>query len=213
MSLAFVHIVESPSADDLLDGRTEGRVLVEALRLAQIACWYNLAVNEDALRRALTERLCEAVRATQQQPLLHLSAHGAPQGIGLTSGEFLGWDALREMVTPINQALQGKLLLCMSACYSFEACRMAMAHQGSLPFYGLVAHTGPASWPDAALAFMTFYHHVLTKRSTIEDAVTAMRAASGDEHFYWTTAAVARQYLRTLLSAPFDASRIRPESA
>jgi hypothetical protein len=33
MANGFVHVIESPSADELLDGRTEGRVLGEALVL------------------------------------------------------------------------------------------------------------------------------------------------------------------------------------
>ena len=58
--MPFVHVIESPSPADLLDGRTEGRVLWEALRLADIAQTYSLATNRETLELALTTRLTAA---------------------------------------------------------------------------------------------------------------------------------------------------------
>jgi hypothetical protein len=55
----FVHIVESPSPADLLDSRTEGKVLSEALDLAGIKRFYNLATNEEMFKKAIWDRLIE----------------------------------------------------------------------------------------------------------------------------------------------------------
>lgn len=40
----FVHIIESPSANDILEERTEGKALGEFLRLAKIPYCYNLVL-------------------------------------------------------------------------------------------------------------------------------------------------------------------------
>src|SRR5689334_1005397 len=111
----FVYIIESPSAYDLLDGRTEGRTLGEALTLAAIPYWYSLAIDKATLTQALGPRLLEAWRALGKLPILHLSMHGNQDGVQLSSGEFISWHDLRNLLLPLNQALQGGLLICMSS--------------------------------------------------------------------------------------------------
>ena len=85
----FVHIIKSPSSIDLLDGRTEGRVLSEALHLTEIPHWYSLAADRTMLLEALGPRLAAAWHQWRRFPILHLSMHGDAQGIALTSCEVL----------------------------------------------------------------------------------------------------------------------------
>ena len=56
----FVHIVESPSADDLLADRHEGGLLKHALELAGNKATYCLAANKQAFYEALFGRLAAA---------------------------------------------------------------------------------------------------------------------------------------------------------
>lgn len=183
----FVHIVESPSDFDLLDGRTEGRSLCEALRLAEIPGWYSLATSKTTFEEALRGRLDDAWKhfgSSATVPLLHLSAHGSNGGIGLTDGTFISWAELREMLQPLNNAMGGNLLICLSSCFSVSGIRMAMFDGGGHPFFGLVGHPDAAQWADAAVAYTSFYHR-LFKGATIDEAVEAMRVASGDQRFMW----------------------------
>lgn len=178
----FVYIVESPSADDLLNARTEGRLLTEALRLAGVLSFYHTAVNYSSFLAALGARLWDAVALARGLPILHISAHGTQHGLGLTDGRFLEWRQLRDLLLPINSALNGGLVVCISSCSGFSGCRMAMSEEDRLPFFGLVGHTGVPRWSDAAVAFVTFYHR-LFKGSTVLEAVEVMRSASGDARF------------------------------
>ncbi len=43
-----------------------------------------------------------------------LAAHGFEDGIQLGSGDIITWTQLREMLVPINKALSGSLMVCMS---------------------------------------------------------------------------------------------------
>lgn len=210
MATPFVHIVESPSPTDLLDGRTEGRVLVQALALANIPTWYSLTVNRDVFVEGLYARLVQALNAVNDgRPVLHLSTHGNEHGIVLTSGEFISWEDLRELLIPINKTLGGMLLVCMSSCYGFDGCRMAMTRSDDLPFLGLVAHNGPSTWSDAALAFATFYHQVLVKGSPIATARDTMRIASGDYGFDVIHGPATRQdFLRRLAATRPQSSQL-----
>ena len=115
-------------------------------------------------------------------PIIHFSCHGNKEGIGLTSGEFVSWDALKGLLSPINKALEGALVICMSSCSGFSGCEMAMSEDGDLPFYGLIGHTETPVWSDAAVAFVTFYHRFF-KGTPVVEAVKAMRTASGDDLF------------------------------
>lgn len=188
----FVHIVESPSPGDLLNGRAEGRLLTEALSLAGIISVYNLAANYASFLEALSSRLGETMNEINGIPILHFSTHGNADGIELTDHTFITWAELRDLLVPINTVLNGGLVLCMSSCSGYNACRMAMQADAESPFFGMVGHTGTPPWSDAAVAFVTFYHRFF-KGSPVPDAVKAMAIAAGDNGFREILGTQARQ--------------------
>jgi hypothetical protein len=182
MVTGFVHIVESPRDSDLLNDRTEGRLLREALRLADIPHRYNLVTTAETFEESLGTRLKQAVLDLNQLPILHLSMHGNNDGVALTNDQFLSWANLRKSLTPLTEAVQGRLLICMSSCFSSMGCRMAMHEDKEHPFWALIGNTGSVSWSDAAVAYITFYH-LFFKGIPVEQCVDRMRAASGDDKF------------------------------
>ncbi|MFC1675091.1 hypothetical protein ACFL1K_04330 [Candidatus Omnitrophota bacterium] len=188
----FVYIIESPSPNDLLNDRSEGKLLTKALELALINSKYNLVVNENTFSEALQIRLYQAMSNTEGTPILHFSSHGNKDGIGLTNGGFISWEKLKELLIPVNKALRGALVICMSSCEGFRGCRMAMTEGGDFPFFGLIGPKGTPVWSDTAVAFVTFYHLFFKGKSVVE-AVKAMRIASGENHFQEILAADARQ--------------------
>lgn len=184
MGNGFVYVIESPADTDLLDGRTEGRSLCEAMRLAGIPHWYSLATTSRSFEESLGRRLHQALEHFNKPPILHLSMHGNNDGVALTNGEFVTWANLRKSLTPLTEAMQGGLLICMSACFSSSGCRMAMHEDKEHPFWALVGNTSSAVWSDSAVAYITFYH-LFFKNVPIEDCVERMRLSSGDGNFIW----------------------------
>jgi len=128
-----------------------------------------------------------------RHPILHLSAHGSENGIELSSGEALSWSELRALLVPVNQSLNGALLLCMSACHGYSACRMAM-EEGDVPhpYLVMVGSYQDPTWSDTAVSYLAFYH-LLSKGRSIPESVEAMSAASGVQ---WNceTAEKSKQY-------------------
>lgn len=181
MAFFFVHMIESPSPDDLLKSQWEGTLLREALRIAGISQYYNLAVNKETFLEAIRERLSDAIK-NYGFPVLHISAHGDIDGLALTNGTFIKWKEMRELLIPLNKAMKGKLLICISSCEGFAGCRMAMEIDGERPFYALCGPTGKPTWAESAIAFMTFYYH-LSKKKTGPGALSAMKVASGYNGF------------------------------
>lgn len=185
MLQAFVHIVESPSATDLLSDQVEGRALCGALKLACIPHVYNLASNRETFRAALSERLAEALNTPALQglrPVLHLSMHGNDSGVELTSGEFISWDVLHSDLAPLMNAMNGGLLICMSSCFGLSGCRMAMNTTTDQTFWALVGNSKSVDWSDAAVGYITFYHQFF-KGTPIDRCVRVMGEASGDQNF------------------------------
>ena len=180
--IGFVHIIESPSSMDLLDGRTEGHSLCESLMLAGIPASYCLATDKRSLIESVGNRLLSAWRKHEVSPILHLSMHGSEQGIGLTNGEVISWDQLRFLLQPLLDAMNGGLLVCLSSCHGTHGRRMAMCNETDATFWALVTNHGAVSWSDAAVGYISFYH-LLFRGLAVETCVGSMRVASGNHEF------------------------------
>lgn len=178
-----VYIIESPSAGDLFHKKSEGEILERTLKMGGIPSEYKIVANANYLNVAITTGLIQYLENKKAlPPAVHISAHGNQDGFELTSGELIEWEKLKEILKPINQALSGNLLLCMSSCEGFSAIKTAMNEEDGLPFFEVVGPSGEPYWSDSAIAFAAFYHH-LAKGSSISDAVQAMRHASGYQGF------------------------------
>jgi hypothetical protein len=211
----FVYIVESPSAPDLYHGRSEGHLVAQAIGLDLIPCVTRTAINPEAFIAALRIGLPEAMNHfVDRVPILHLSAHGGFNGIQLSSGTEVAWHHLRQLLLPINEGLAGTLLLCMSACEGYSACRMAMNEgEGPHPYLAMVGNYGKPTWSDTAVAYSAFYH-LLAKGYFIPEAVEAMKAASGDDRWAMGTAEeLKRSYIEYIREVEPAQARRELESA
>lgn len=202
----FVYIVESPSAIDLYQGRTEADLLRRAISLNAIKCVTRTVINLEAFVASLRIGLKDEMVANPGQiPILHISAHGFSEGIQLSSKEIINWPAFRELLKPINKALNGALFVCMSTCEGYAGSRMAMVpDEDEYPFFAIVGNGSKPTWSEAAVGFASFYH-LIANGHYVTDAVEAMRIASGNNNFFVTTAQEAKQgYLEFIKSNPLD---------
>lgn len=100
----FVFIVDSPSQDDLYfsGGFSIGMALRSCLYAIKIPhCYYfapNLVRFEEIFKSHLSAYISQAQSnpGIDSFPFIHLCMHGADQGIGLTNGDFIWWNQLRE---------------------------------------------------------------------------------------------------------------------
>lgn len=189
----FVYIVESPSAPDLYHKRYEGDALLSTLSLDQIPCTHRIAISDEAFRASFLIGLMNELPIYKDSlPIVHISAHGSTEGIILSNNDIISWQTLEEILSPINKALNGKLLICMSSCEGFSACKMAMTkEEKGLPFYAIVGNSSKPTWSDTAIAYAAFYH-LIKKGCTMKNAVSAMREASGDANFIFITGEKAK---------------------
>lgn len=175
----FVYIVESPSSNDFLNNKYEGKILSGILDLALIKTKYLLVTNKSSFKKALREKLIDAMEETEMFPLLHLSCHGDENGIGLTDGTTINWDELAELLTPVNEMLQDMLCITISSCFGGLAAQMAITLKEKLPFFGLVGIVEEITWIESAIAFATFYFQAFYKKVRFSKAIEAMCSATG----------------------------------
>lgn len=179
----FVYIIESPSAEDLLEGRAEGRALSEVLELAGIPYCYNLVTNLKTWEIALGTRFQEANNYySDLAPILHLSMHGSESGVALTDNTVFSWNQLKKELTPLNNEMEDGLLICMSSCFGAHGRRMARDNSTDNPFYALVGNKKSFFWQDGAVAYVTFYH-LLFKGIALNECVDKMKLASDNYDF------------------------------
>lgn len=107
---------------------------------------------------------------------------GNAKGIELTSGDFVEYSQLADTLRDLNDTLHGALMLCMSSCNGANAGNMAMREDADPPFYAIVGNVGSPTWSDAAIAYVAFYHRIF-KGASADEAIAAMKAASGDNGF------------------------------
>ena len=153
-------------------------MLTEALRLSGLSPKYNVVVNQEKFFDTLLEFIDLRVTNPGGLPVLHLSMHGSAEGVVLTNGHFIPWNTLGKIITG---ATEGNALLCMSTCFGFSGCRMAMGTE-KRPFLGIIGHSGQVAWDAASVAYVTFYHRLIIGDS-IGTAIYAMQQATGDNQF------------------------------
>jgi len=190
----FVFVIESPSAPDLYHRRSEGDIVRQAVELNGIKCVVKTAISLMAFDACLKIGLAEAMASMSGYiPLVHVSAHGDVNGIQLSDGYVMPWAELRDYLRPVNAALGGSLVVCMSSCEGYAGIKMAMhLEEGDLPYFALIGCGAQPMWGETAVAYATFYHQPW-RGEYIGDAVAAMRVASGNQQFFLEHAEQSRQ--------------------
>jgi len=215
----YVHIVESPSPEDLLDGRTEGRILCSFLDVAGIPYLYNLAVDANQFQIAITDRIVQGGQIFKLPPILHISCHGDQQGIQLTNqrqdGKSIPWTDLAAHLRPIYQFTDGEFGVCMSSCHGSAGKQMAkVIKPQDIPFSWIVGAKTEIDLRDVALAYAVFYRRF--QRGQPEGVIEAMNALVGGDEFEISFGKLTHQEYRETFLKQFNewlASRQQQHSA
>jgi hypothetical protein len=202
-----VYTVESPSALDLYSARGEGDLIRQVTGLNLIPCTHRIAATRDTFVKSLTEGFEEHIlKHSVRIPILHLSAHGDANCIGFTDGTQMSWEELKELLRPLNARAGGNLIVCMSSCQGYAGTRMAMyLEEEDYPYWALVGSSEEPTWGETAIAFATLYHQ-LHLGEYINDAVEAMKRASGNDTFILEKADASRLSFANFMQAQREAN-------
>ena len=204
-----VYIIESPGSMDFLDGRTEGSALSASLRLARIENQLFTVINRAALldcfdrvrndiieiRKNAISNMANGSHVSNElvQITLHFSCHGNTKGIGLTSGEFISWSELKDILLKLGKESGHfdetrrycPFNLALSTCHGGHASEMLSGAEH--PCTVVVGPTVEVDWADALIGFTTFYHNFAFKGHHGGDAVQRMNIAAGLDNVFVST--------------------------
>lgn len=180
---AYVHLVESPTTAQLFHASAPGQRLNEVLGLAGIKTWYRAASDLASFDLGLRKDVTRAIRHHDALPLFHLGLQVDRNGAELTDGTFLTLEELSQRITLLNQALEGRLIVCIPGCSGTAAARMATADEQHPPYYAIVGSHDHVAPGKAVLGYAAFYNRLLNGAS-LDTAMDALSAASGTMSFY-----------------------------
>lgn len=176
-----IWILESPSPDDAVSGPLSGETLSRVLNFSQEDVEYRLCLNRETFARSV-QSFCDHGRVASSFPILHIDAHGHHGGVGLTSGEFLSWDELHNMLRPLLQHRGSAMLLCMGSCQGIHAREIAMNLDDEQSVGAIIGSAEDVYTFDCAIAYMAFYRR-FRRGSNPEQCIAAMNAVYGSDAF------------------------------
>lgn len=193
-----VYVIESLDPDDEGNGRLEGLILTNILKLHEKIPKYEY-VRTPAQFRAAVGRFGQS-----KYRYLHVSAHGDREGMRTTNQDDIDYDELGEILTP---HLKNRRLF-LSAC-SMVHQTMAKAIIPATGCYSIVGPKRDIRFTDAAVVWASIYHLMFTKNDTaMKRSVLKSRLMGVSELFdvelsYFSAADNARGYTGDLLGKGF----------
>lgn len=168
-----LHIIDAPSQIYGDMGCSEAVALQFGLRDTDINIISHIAWDEKSLKRRLTQvrKFRESYRSPRKAlPFIHIAAgHGISDGLVIGKNVPIGWSALDEMLSEINDTTGNNLLLGLSSCRGLYGYRMACINEKK-PFHMLVAPREPRSTKLLLKGFTYFYRALLHRFTSVREA-------------------------------------------
>lgn len=202
-SMIYVHIVESPKPEEVESNITEGKRLHDMLELAGITSEHYLVGDIDKFKEMVSmmpDRVLDYKQRGESKVsyILHISAHGDEDGIGLTDSSSLNWKDLVEIIAPVNTRLGSffprpgtaldyeldyLLVVFLSTCKGFNGFKMTL-NRDQIPFRGIVGPEENVTWMESALASLILYHQHAMGLNQAPEISRIMTEATGKKFTY-----------------------------
>lgn len=160
-----VHILETLRPGDLRTGER----LFDWLQPAAAAM--NPAIESHFWRESTAagvfgrlQHVLDDVRQTGRAPILHIEAHGSPEGIETTSGELLTWEALKQPLTSINTTCRLNLIVLLAACDGADLGRVVQLTDRA-PVWAIIGPRRPVCDDELEDADRAFYRTLFSTRN------------------------------------------------
>lgn len=195
-----VHIIESPSHEDLFEGRMEGRALSLALNLHGIPLTHRLVARPAQLLKAIRlARIEHETRFRGYTAAIHLACHASMKsGVQTTNRRSVPWSRLAaEFPKP---GFGEGAWLCMSACEGLAAL-LDLAALGGGGIGWIVGSPSKPVFSETLVGFSTLYYQLHRGGVSFHDALVAMRTASMHAEFQIRSPAAEAPRLEALVRA------------
>lgn len=178
-----LYAIESVSPSDRMDGRSESNRLKEHITSvinARGTTHFQHDFADVLDKTQFNERMAKIeldisgeMENNDVLPFLHISCHGSTEYLKMTNGEIL-WEDLRELIQPISESCNGRLVLCISACNGISTA--SVGGNPSSPLNCLIiAPKGKPTWDQCEEGFKWLYESLILMKS-VPDKISVSEA-------------------------------------
>lgn len=201
-------VIESPSPNDLLDGRNEADSIVNISKMFGHKAISFFVKNKNELDSVM-QYITDIDASKNDLYCYHFSCHGSNQGIAF-GADILDWNSFAEAINPLlkNKSLKDKSIIIISACGANEQeltkniskLDDAAKEQISPPSYIFVYDESEVLWSDALLSWTILYHQLgkVTKieRSVMQNLLKNMKTVEFGNLIYFRWDKSKKKYLK-----------------
>lgn len=138
----------------------------------------------------LLSRLTKEARQIESFPILHLEIHGSndKKGLVLASGEFVGWQELKNPLVNLNIVTKNNLFIVLAVCHGAYLLELFLPTDRS-PCWGMIGPESQISAGNLLQSYSVFYEELL-KTGDGNKAVKLLNGKVQKEgtDYYFTTA-------------------------
>jgi hypothetical protein len=205
-----IFLVESPNPLDVLENRSESAAVAEIARLIGHTAMAQTVRSLHGLTEAcayIASICCIKDYRPDTTLCLHISAHGADDGLQIGRDE-VDWEDLLTAVKPVfTSKYKGPRVLILSACEADQQKltlglnKAAVTFKRSMvpPKY-VFCTTGEVYWPDAAVGWTLLYHFIptvdLDDKGEVQEMLAKITSVTGVTFPYFRWDEEKRKYLR-----------------
>jgi hypothetical protein len=168
-----IYVIESLAPGELRSGRElYDSILMPATHANEglQAEYHDVRTSAD-LHRVL-RRVAEECAERNRGPILHLEAHGDPNGLALADGSYLPWTALTPQLVVMNRACRMNLMVLAMMCKGWDL-TVALMPNDRAPVFMLIGPPDAVSGAAIQGTTKRFYSTLVTKWD-LNDALNSM---------------------------------------
>jgi hypothetical protein len=170
-----IYVFESLAPGELKTGQElfDSVINPAAYRLGDIHVELHSVVTKEALLVQL-DRIAYAARVGNHHPIVHIEAHGGPEGITLASGTRIGWRELIPSFEEINVACRNNLIVVAISCHGWDL-TASLLPSDRAPVFMLIGPTRPMTAGELLDATHRFYEALFVEVN-VNAALEAMNS-------------------------------------
>ncbi len=144
---------------------------------------YHEAPTEVEFLAALRE-VGRCARGPDTEPLVHVEAHGGPEGLHLGDGAPIPWKRLGDLLLPINEATRNRLFVVLAACTTVPVVQIFLPVVRT-PFWHMIVSCRIALPSEILDALWSFYstlhetHHAAPALQAMQEQSDAFGYTDG----------------------------------
>lgn len=200
LSFNYILVIESLPERERTGKELFSSILERRTQQVEGGAWYENVYGMDDLKGAF-DLIKYIYHKYKLLPLIHIEAHGSPEGIVLESGEFVHWIGVSFMITEINALSKNQTVVVLACCHG------ANIHKAAhillrCPYNLIIAPVEEATFEDIQVGFTEFYEKLF---SSLDFSIEGVNSTNFLESFYQLLDTTESKFTCVTADALFEA--------